>query len=65
MPRVISNPHANNSRHSGYHTSLLNDSHAVLEKIATNTESSGSSSATAGNQTITNTKLQKRKGNSD
>ena len=38
MPRVISNPHANNSRHSGYHTSLLNDSHGVLERIATNTE---------------------------
>lgn len=59
MPRIISNIHENNSRHSGYHTNLLSNSHQVLERIATNTESSGSNgSATAANQTTTHTKLQ-------
>jgi len=38
MPRIVSNPHENNSRHSGYHTNLLSNSHGVLERIATNTE---------------------------
>jgi len=38
MPRIVNNPHVTNARHSGYHTSLLNDSHSVLQKIATNTE---------------------------
>ncbi len=37
MPRVTNTTHASTAKHSSYTSSLLNDSHSVLEKIASNT----------------------------
>ena len=59
MPRIVNNSVANHERHSSYHTGLLNDSHTVLQQIATNTKTVDINTDTLeALQTTNNTTLQ-------
>ena len=57
--RFVNNPHQSTAKHSSYQTNLLNDSHAVLQQIAGNTESVNINTDTLEIlQATTNTKIQ-------